>query len=141
VLLTDRDRALREHRERKKEQRETEGGVPWSQRVLSRNSLFLTFVVGIALNLPGALYLVALKDIAAADLATGTTVFYVLLYNLIMFQWAEIPLVGYAVAPERTEHVIRSLNDWLGTHARQIAISLCAVAAVYLIVQGLATAT
>jgi hypothetical protein len=33
------------------------------------------------------------------------------------------------------------LNDWLGTHARQIAIALCTVAAVYLIVQGLATAT
>ena len=141
VLLTDRDRALREHRARKKEQRETEGGVPWSERVLSRNSLFFTFVVGIALNLPGALYLVALKDIAAADLATGTTILYVLLYNLIMFQWAEIPLVGYAVAPERTEHVIRSLNDWLGNHFRQIAIALCAAAAVYLIAQGLATAT
>ncbi len=53
VLLTDRDRALREHHARKKEHRETEGGVPWSQRVLSRNSLFLTFVIGIALNLPG----------------------------------------------------------------------------------------
>lgn len=58
-----------------------------------------------------------------------------------MFQWAEIPLVGYAVAPERTEHVIRSLNDWLGTHARQIAIALCAAAAVYPVAQGLATAT
>ena len=75
-----------------------------------------------------------------ADLATGTTVLYVLLYNLIMFQWAEIPLVGYAVAPERTEHVIRSLNDWLGTHFRQIAIALCVAAGVYLIAQGLATA-
>jgi hypothetical protein len=138
VLLTDRDRALREHRERKKAQRETEASVPFSQRVLSRNSLFLTFVIGIALNLPGALYLVALKDIAAADLATGTIVLYVLLYNLIMFQWAEIPLIGYAVAPEKTEHVIRSLNDWLGTHARQIATALCAAAAFYLILQGLA---
>jgi hypothetical protein len=138
VLITDRDRALREHRARKKREREAKAGTPLSQRILSRNSLLLTFVLGIALNLPGALYLVALKDIAAADLATSTTIAYVLIYNLIMFQWAEIPLVGYAVAPERTERTINALNAWLGSHARHIAIALCATAAVYLIAQGLA---
>jgi Sap, sulfolipid-1-addressing protein len=138
ILLTGRDRGLRERRERKRREREAKGGRPWSERVLRRDSLLLAFVVGIALNLPGALYLVALKDIAAADLSTATTVLYVLLYNLIMFQWAEIPLVGYAVAPERTERAIRSLHDWLGDHTRQIAIALCAAAAVYLVLQGLA---
>src|SRR6266542_2854702 len=55
VLVTDRDRALREHRARKKAERDTQGGPSLSDRVLSRNSLLLTFALGIALNLPGAL--------------------------------------------------------------------------------------
>ncbi len=137
LLATDRDRALREYRARHRAKRKPKEGPSLSERILSRNSLIFTFVLGIALNLPGALYLVALKDIAAADIGTAETIAVVLAYNVVMFQWAEIPLIGYAVAPERTETTINSLNQWLGGHARQIAMALCAAAAVYLLIQGL----
>jgi Sap, sulfolipid-1-addressing protein len=137
ILLTDRDRALRERRARKKDERTDKEGPTLSERVLSRNSLILTFVLGIALNLPGALYLVTLKDIAAANITTAETVLTILLYNVIMFQWAEIPLLGYAFAPERTERAINSFNDWLGGHMRQIGVVICGAAAAYLLVKGL----
>jgi hypothetical protein len=138
ILATDRDRGLRERRARKKEARAGDDRDPLSQRLLARDSVWIAFVVGMALNLPGALYLVALKDIAAADLPTSQAVLYIVLYNLIMFQWAEIPLIGYAIAPERTEAAVKSFNDWIGAHTRKIAMTLCVAAAGYLIARGLA---
>jgi Sap, sulfolipid-1-addressing protein len=140
VLLTERDRAVRERRRLKKEASAKDAKDPLSERVLARNSLVLTFVVGMTLNLPGALYLVALKDIAASDQSTGADVAQIVLYNVIMFQWAEIPLVGYAISPDGTRALVMRINAWLGGHARQIAMALCGAAAVFLITRGLIAA-
>ena len=38
-----------------------------TQRVLTRDSSWLVFVLGIVLNLPGVWYLIALKDIGLSD--------------------------------------------------------------------------
>jgi Sap, sulfolipid-1-addressing protein len=138
VLLAGHDRRLVERRQRKKAEKAKSDKDPWSARVLARQSIILTFVVGMALNLPGALYLVALKEIAATDQSTAQDVLQLVVYNVIMFAWAEIPLIGYGVAPERTEALIKRVHDWLGSHTRQIAIGLCAVAAAYLTIKGLA---
>jgi hypothetical protein len=136
ALLTGRDRRLAERRERKRAARAESSKDPWSHRILARQSIVFTFVVGIALNLPGALYLVALKDIASADQSTAQDVLQLVIYNVIMFAWAEIPLIGYGIAPERTEALIKRIHDWLGAHTRQIAIGICAVAALYLTIKG-----
>jgi len=138
VLLSGRDRRFVERRQRKKAEKAKSNKEPLSDRILARQSIILTFIVGMALNLPGALYLVALKEIAAAEQGTVTVVFELLVYNAIMFAWAEIPLLGYGFAPERTEALIKRIHDWLGSHTRQIALVLCAVAAAYLTVRGAA---
>jgi hypothetical protein len=138
-LASDWGRDRRERMRRRKEARHaTSARPPWSERVIQRGSVTLTFVVGMALNLPGAMYLVALKDVAAADLGTTETVGVLLAYNLIMFQWAELPLIGYAIAPDRTKAVITAMNHWLRSHARELAIVICSIAAAFLITRGIA---
>jgi hypothetical protein len=131
----------RERRERMKERKDAKRAAstkqPWSERVIQRGSVTLTFVVGMVLNLPGAMYLVALKDVAAADLGAAETVGVLLAYNVIMFQWAELPLIGYAIAPDRTKVVITNMNHWLRDHARQLAIVICSIAAAFLITRGI----
>jgi hypothetical protein len=137
TLLSGRDQRLAEHRRRKRADRHAQGAKEsWSDRLLSRESIALTFLVGIALNLPGALYLVALTQIASADQGTAADVLQILAYNLIMFTWAELPLIGYGVAPDRTETFIKGVHRWLGSHIRQIAIAICGVAATYLTIKG-----
>jgi len=130
-----------ERRERMKQRREARQAKrerpPWSERVIQRGSVRLTFLVGMALNLPGAMYLVALTDVAKANIGTAETLGVMLVYNLIMFQWAEIPLIGYAFAPERTQITITGLNHWLRAHARKVAILICSIAAAFLITRGL----
>jgi Sap, sulfolipid-1-addressing protein len=139
ILLTDRDRQLRERRARKKAEK-ADGRDPWSRRMLERDSMRMAFLLGIALNLPGATYIVALKDIAAADQATGVAIAEILGFNLIMFSIAEIPLVSYTLRPERTREVVNNINDWLGGHSRQIAMALCLGVGAFLLVRGIAHA-
>jgi len=97
-------------------------------------------MIGVALSLPGMLYLVALKDIAAANQSTGADVAQLVVYNVIMFQWAEIPLIGYAISPDGTRAVVLRMNAWLGSHTRQIAMALCGATGAYLLTRGLISA-
>jgi len=137
ILLSDRDRQLRERRARRKAEK-ADGRDPWSRRMLERDSMRMTFLLGVALNLPGATYIVALKDIAAADQSMATAVLEIVVFNLIMFAIAEIPLVSYTLNPERTREVINNVNDWLGGHSRQIAMALCVGVGVFLLAKGIA---
>ena len=136
ALLSGRGHSLADRRERKKAKQAESDKPSWSDRILGHESVALTFLLGIALNLPGALYLVALTQIASADQGTVADVLQVLVYNLIMFAWAEIPLIAYGLAPERTEAFIKKVHDWLGAHLRQIAIAICGIAAIYLTIKG-----
>jgi Sap, sulfolipid-1-addressing protein len=123
VLLTDRDRRLRERRARRteaklanKDANEEDDRQPWSRRLLERDSLGLTFAVALVLNLPGAMYLVALKDVAESKAGTAQTALWIVLYNLIMFGFIEIPIAGYLISPEATKRRVEAIHAWLGSH-------------------------
>jgi len=110
---------------------------PFSQRLLARGSVPVVFLAALAINLPGAAYLVALKDIAAAHHPTGADIALVVGFNLIMFMLAEIPLLGLLFAPERTGEIVTNANAWFSGHGRQIAIVLSSVLGTFLIVRGI----
>lgn len=134
------------YRERRTERRAAAGKQPkpddgdkepWSARILSKGSVPLVFAAGLAVNVPGAAYLVALKDIAAGHHSTGTVVALVIGFNLIMFLMAEVPLLGLWLAPQRTNALVERFNNWLSRNGRSIAIGLCALLGVFLIVRGI----
>jgi len=112
------------------------GSAPWSQRLLARGSLPIVVAASVVLNLPGAIYLVALKDIAAGHHSVPVDALQVIAFNLIMFMLAEIPWVGLLVAPDRTERVVRRALAFLGVHGNKVATGLCVVVGVHLIVRG-----
>jgi hypothetical protein len=113
---------------------------PISQRILARGSAPIVFIAALAINLPGASYIVALKDIAAAHHPTVEDIVLVLVFNLIMFLLAEIPLVGLIINPTRTEELVRRVDAWSSRNGRRIAIALCLVLSAFLIVRGIAKA-
>jgi hypothetical protein len=114
---------------------------PWSQRILARGSVPIVFVAALAINLPGAAYLIALKDLATAHHGVAANVALILLFNVIMFALAEIPLLGLVLARERTERYVAQMDGWVSRHGREIAVGLAAVFGVFLIVRGLLNAT
>jgi hypothetical protein len=134
-------------RERRRQRREAAGKVkppsdddkkePWSARILARGSAPIVFVAGLVVNVPGAAYLVGLKDIAAGKYSTGEEIALIVGFNLIMFLLAEIPLAGLLIAPERTDAMVKRFNAWLSSHSRQIAIALCVFLGVFLVIRGI----
>jgi MFS family permease len=110
---------------------------PWSQRILTRGSVPIVFVAGLAINVPGAVYLVGLKDIAAAHKPAGTAFLLILGFNAIMFLLAEVPMAGLIFAPERTDALVTRFNAWLSRNGRRIAIGVCATVGVFLVVRGI----
>jgi hypothetical protein len=111
---------------------------PIMQRLLARQSTPLVVLASLALNLPGASYLVALKDVAKAHHTALATILLVVGFNVIMFALAEVPLVGLIVNPVGTERVVVGLNHWFSENGRRIAIGVCLALSGFLIVRGIA---
>jgi hypothetical protein len=111
-------------------------GEPWSRRLLGRGSLPVVIGASVVLNLPGAVYLIALKDIASGHRSVPGEVGLVIAFNVIMFALAEIPWLGLMVAPERTETLVAKAIGFLARHGNKLAIAVCVVVGVHLIIRG-----
>jgi hypothetical protein len=118
-------------------QRKHAGQDPWTERVLSRGSIPLAFAIGLLMNLPGGFYLVALKDIAERHPSTGSAILRVLAFNMIMLIPIEAPLLGFIVAPERSEALSKRLGKWLERNARTLVLAVAALGGAYLVLSGL----
>ena len=104
VLGTGRDARLQERRRRRKAAKEGSGTAKesWPERMLGRGSARITFVLGLVLSFPGVSYLAGLDHIAKLDPGTAPTVLLVVGFCLVQQLLLELPLFGYAVAPEWT---------------------------------------
>jgi hypothetical protein len=107
---------------------------------MARGALPLVAIAAIAMNLPGLAYLVALKDIAAGDHSTATAVVLVVVFNLVMFLLAEVPLVALIVAPARAETLVARLHAWLVGNGRTVATVLCSTLGVFLLARAVVNA-
>jgi uncharacterized membrane protein (UPF0136 family) len=140
VLRTDRDRSLRERRERRKSAKLAKNGGEEQQalpiRLLGRGSPRISFVVGLLLSFPGVSYLVALGRIDGLDAAAVPTTLLVVGFCLIQQMFLEVPLVGYALAPERTQLAVDGFRAWLARNGRQVGIIVAAVIGALAIIHG-----
>ena len=138
VLQTGRDAPVRERRQRRKEAKAHAGEArePWAERMLGRGSTTLAFAVGAVLSFPGASYLTALGRIAKVNPGTVPTVALVIGFCLIQLLPLELPLLGYAFAPERTQRAIESFRAWVARNGRRAVTVAASVLGVLLIVRG-----
>jgi Sap, sulfolipid-1-addressing protein len=138
VLQSGRDAPVRERRQRRKEAkaRASEAREPWAERMLGRGSTAVAFAVGALLSFPGVSYLTALARIAKVDPGTAPTVLLVVGFCLVQLIPLELPLLGYAFAPERTERAIASFRAWLVRRGRRVATIAAFALGIILIVRG-----
>jgi Sap, sulfolipid-1-addressing protein len=108
----------------------------FSQRALEHDSAWLVFVLGIVLDLPGVWYLIGLRKIIAGGYSDAEAAALVVGFNVIMFAFVEVPLVGFLVAPERTNALVERFNAWLRQNVRHLLAWLALAVAAYLIVRG-----
>lgn len=122
-----------ERRRRKKESAKES----WPERMLGRGSPAVAFAVGALLSFPGASYLVALNRLVHLDPGAGATVFLVVLFCLIQALFLELPLIGYALSPQRTEERVAAFRDWLARRGRQTAAAGALLIGALLLLRGL----
>jgi Sap-like sulfolipid-1-addressing protein len=118
VLRTGRVDRARERRKAKKEGKEQKEA--WPQRMLARGSARITFAVGAALTLPGASYLLALNRIAHLDAGAVPSALLVIVFCLIQMAILEVPLIGYAFAPEATQERVTRFREWIALNAERV---------------------
>ena len=142
VLGTDRDQRLRERKARRKSEKQAENGGEEKEalpiRLLGRGSPRVAFVVGLLLSFPGVSYLVALGRIDGLDAGPAPTALLVIAFCLIQQTLLEVPLIGYALAPERTQDAVNGFRAWLARNGRRAGIIVAAVLGALLIIRGLA---
>ena len=109
---------------------------PRWQRTLSKGSPRVSFVIGMALTLPGASTLVGLYAIHNLQDSTATTVLLVVGFNIVMLWLLEVPLVGYAVAPERTPQAVSRAKLTIARHAHSFAVRGLELVALLLVLKG-----
>lgn len=110
---------------------------PRWQRALGRGSPRMTFVVGALLTLPGASYLAGLSRIDKLNVSTPETVLLVVVFNLIMLVLLEVPLIGFAVAPDWTLAKIDETKVRFSRNRRQFAVRGLAVLGALLVAKAL----
>lgn len=122
------------HQTRK--QKAAEKGPPRWRRALDRGSARVAFVVGMALSLPGASYLVALDLMHKQDLPTLVVVLCVIAFCLIQMILLEIPVIWFAVSPQGAVAAVDRFQGWMNRDALRIATWTALVIGALLIVRG-----
>ena len=142
VAATGRELPFAERRAARKRKREEkkaheDAKDPWTKRMLTRDSLWLAFALGVVLDLPSVWYLAALKDIAEGQHGVTIELGQILIFNVIMFALIEVPLLCYLLAPERSAAAVGRFSAWTHSHARQIGAWVAGVVGVYLVISGI----
>jgi hypothetical protein len=141
ALKTGRVQAMRERRRQRKAEKAGEKKESLPERLLGRGSPRITFVVGILLTFPGVSYLAALTRMAELDWAAPATALLVVAFCVIQQLLLELPLVGYALAPDWTQDAVTRFRAWLTRNGRRAAASGAVVIGVVLLVRGVITLT
>jgi hypothetical protein len=140
VLGSERAEPWRERRRRRKQRKAEKAGEKKEslpERLLGRGSARITFALGVVLTFPGVSYLTALDRIAKLDDAVVPTVLLVLGFCLMQQLLLELPLLGYAIAPERTAAAVTGFREWLARNGHRAATIGAATIGGLLLLRGL----
>lgn len=104
---------------------------------LDGGSLVVAFAAGMAMATPPVEYLGAIVAILASGTGAGEQVGAALMFTLVAFAVAEIPLVSYLAMPAKTQAVLLRLHDWVRARRQLILAVMVGVCGVLLLVAGM----
>ncbi|HKI39691.1 MAG: GAP family protein [Mycobacterium sp.] len=104
---------------------------------LQGDSLYVAGISGLGAALPSANYMGSMAAVLASHAAPVTQVQALLAFNLVAFTVAELPLVGYLAAPQKTRAFMAALHTWLRSRSRRDAAALVGVGGGFMLMLGL----
>jgi hypothetical protein len=129
---------LAETRARRREKRGAkQKKTPRWQQALSGGSARTTYLVGLLLSFPGASYLASLTEISRQNFSAAGVVLAVLAVNAVMLILLEVPLIGFAVAPDWTVRTIERFKGWLAEHGARALVTALTVLGVLFLARGI----
>jgi hypothetical protein len=118
----------------KPEKEKKDGG--WA-RLLAEPRFGLAMLIGAVCGIPGASYLTGLHILVTSNSSTANQVVGVVLFVLIEFLLIIIPFVSLQLWPEATKARLKTAQDWLLGHARQLMAYTALILGAYLAVTAL----
>jgi threonine/homoserine/homoserine lactone efflux protein len=106
-------------------------------RAVGHDSLWLAWVAGAIYSVPGAYYLAGLALLVKLDRPTATDVLAIVGFNLVMFAFIELPLLGFVLAPDRARAVTERFSNWMTRHKWALIAVVGGAGGTYLLVSGL----
>jgi uncharacterized membrane protein YidH (DUF202 family) len=129
--------AVKRARARRAGRREKPKKSPkWEQR-MRHGTAATTFVLGVALSLPGATYLLLLDRLSKLHYSTAVTTLVLIGSNLIQLIMLEVPMLAFAIWPDQTPKAIDRAKTWIAKHGREYGAAALAVIGVALAVRGI----
>lgn len=107
------------------------------RHLLQGDSLYVAGISGLGAALPSANYLGSMAAILASDATPPAQVQALLAFNLVAFTVAEIPLISYLAAPQKTKAVMAALQTWLRSRSCRDVAALMATGGSLLLALGL----
>jgi len=104
---------------------------------LSKESPWVAWIAGLSVGMPTAYYLAAIAAILKSGVGAGTQIAALVVFNLIAFAQAEIPIVSFLIAPEATRTRIEQMYAWVSSHQRLVLTALTGVVGIYLLIVGI----
>src|SRR3954449_2959040 len=101
LMGTRRGAAVRVRRAAKRPAAPAREGPSRAERALGGDRAALAFTVGAVINVPGIYYLSALHDMATGGYSNAEQITLIVLFNLVMFVLVEVPLLSYAISPDK----------------------------------------
>jgi Sap, sulfolipid-1-addressing protein len=103
---------------------------------LKRGSIPVAVAVGATIGLPGAIDLVAFGYIARHGYSVIATGLLIVTFVLIKLLLIDVPMLSYAVVPERTASWVKAFSGWMHVHKIQVIAAVAGVVGVGLIAKG-----
>jgi hypothetical protein len=99
----------------------------------------MAFAAGLFSATPPLEYCFAILAIAASGAAIGVQVSAAIVFSLVAFAIAEIPLVGYLASPAKTTVAVAKLHDWIGLYRKPIFACILGLFGVLMLASGVST--
>lgn len=103
---------------------------------MENESLWLAVFGGLWFGMPSLYLIAAIAAMLDAAVGLDTEVAALVVFSLVAFIQAIVPLVGFVVAPNATRTGLDRLYAWLGAHQRLVVATVATVTGVYLVVKG-----
>jgi len=108
----------------------------WVSEALREPRYWLAALVGIAVGVPGASYLLALHRLISSKVPTAVEVVAVFVFVTLNFALVIVPFVFFLSRPEGTERAVRGFQAWVYGHLPQIASGVALLAGGFMVITG-----